>query len=421
MSTPDPSKRSLRALDALNLFAADVRDGLGPYLAVYLASRHWAPDRIGFAMAAMGIASVAAQTPAGAVIDGVRSKRAVVMASSLAIGHAAEAMGLKTTPAVVVASQAVIGVAAAIFPPAIAAVSLGLVGRARFAARTGRNESFNHGGNVLAAVLAGALGDLVAYEAIFFLVAAMSLATIASTLFLDPREIDHDRARGADAEEDRAARRVAPLHELLTDRRILIFGASVVLFHLANAAMLPLVGQKVTDGERDGVASLMSACIIAAQFTMVPVAILASRLTETWGRRPVFLIGFVVLPIRGFLYTLTTNPYALIAVQVLDGIGAGIFGVVGVLTIADLTRGTGRFNLMQGALATATGLGASASNLLAGYVVKIAGFDPAFLMLASLAAVGLVFYATFMPETRPGSESAERLAPPIPARAVSVP
>ncbi|HEU5115657.1 MAG TPA: MFS transporter, partial [Isosphaeraceae bacterium] len=257
-----PSGKSLRALDALNLFAADVRDGLGPYLAVYLASAGWAADRVGFVMAVMGFATVAAQTPAGAVIDQVRGKRTVVMLSALAIGLAAVAMVLRSTLLVITSAQVVIGVAAAVFPPAIAAISLGLVGRARFAARTGRNESFNHGGNVLAAVLAGALGDLVSYEAIFYLVAAMSFATIVSTCFLDPQEIDHDQARGSDvSESDAKPRKVMPLSALFQDRRILVFGVSVVLFHLANAAMLPLVGQKVTQGEREGAASLMSACI----------------------------------------------------------------------------------------------------------------------------------------------------------------
>ena len=174
--------------------------------------------------------------------------------------------------------------------------------------------------------------------------------------------------------------------ELFKDRRIAIFAASVVLFHFANAAMLPLVGQKSSDGLKEGAAVLMSACIIAAQVVMVPVALAASRLAASWGRKPVFLIGFAVLPVRGLLYCLSVNPYYLVGVQLLDGIGAGIFGVVSVLVVADLTKGTGRFNLTQGALATATGVGAGLSNLLAGFVVKAAGFDAGFIMLAAIAA-----------------------------------
>lgn len=177
------------------------------------------------------------------------------------------------------------------------------------------------------------------------------------------------------------------------------FAVSVVLFHLANAAMLPLVGQKSSDGMKEGAAVLMSACIIAAQVVMVPVAILASRLAENWGRKPVFLVGFGILPVRGLLYCLSINPYFLVGVQLLDGIGAGIFGVVSVLVVADLTKGTGRFNFTQGSLATATGVGAGLSNLLAGFVVTSAGFDAGFCTLSAIATVAAIFFALAMPET----------------------
>jgi MFS family permease len=195
----------------------------------------------------------------------------------------------------------------------------------------------------------------------------------------------------------------AKLSTLFKDRRVLAFATAVVLFHVANAAMLPLVGQKLTLGKPEGAAGYMSACIIAAQLVMVPVAILASRLAESWGRKPTFLIGFAVLPLRGALYTCTDDPYALVAIQLLDGIGAGIFGVVGVLVIADLTEGTGRFNFMQGALATATGIGASLSNLMTGYIVEATTQNSGFVVLATIAGLALLFFTYFVPETLPVS------------------
>ena len=411
-----PSRQSSRALDVVNFLLADVRDGLGPYLAIYLSVRHFDPAAIGIAMSAMGIATVAAQTPAGGLIDRIRHKRLAIVAASLAVAAGSVAIVLRPTLPVIVSSQVVIGIAAAVFPPAITAISLGLVGHKAFARRTGRNEAFNHAGNVAAAVLAGVIGDYVAYEGIFYLLAGMCVATMFSALFIRKDEIDHDLARGSDHTENGAPTpeepaltdkyrgghgRVFAIRDLIADRRILIFSTSVVLFHFANAAMLPLVGQKLTDGHKDGAAGYMSACIIAAQMVMVPVAIVASRLADSWGRRAVFLAGFMVLPIRGVLYTFTTNPSALVAIQLLDGIGAGIFGVVGVLVIADLTRGTGRFNLVQGALATATGIGAALSLLMTGFVVKAAGYNAGFLMLAAIAVVALAFYALAMPETRP--------------------
>jgi len=226
--------------------------------------------------------------------------------------------------------------------------------------------------------------------------AALSAATVMA---LPEGEIDHARARGAGEGDDGKAG-AESVFELIEDRRLLIFTACAVMFHFANAAMLPLVGQKVTQGMDRGTAVLMSACIITAQVVMIPVAIAASRLAETWGRKPVFLIAFAVLPVRGLLYTMTADPYALVAIQLLDGIGAGIFGVVSILVVADLTRGTGRFNLTQGMIATATAIGAALSNVISGYIVKAGGFDAGFLTLAGIAVAGLALYALGTSETR---------------------
>jgi MFS family permease len=429
------SRRSLLALDALNVVLADVRDGLGPYLAIYLGMRHWAPSRIGLAMAVVGVATVAAQTPAGALVDSVRRKRGLVAIAAGLVAIGSVAMVRSPTLPVILGAQATIGVAAAVFGPAIAAISLGLVGRGRLPWRLGRNEAYNHAGNVAAALVAGLIGEAIAYEGIFYLVAAMSALSIASVLAIRESDIDHDLARGSDTDAKpgephplhdaidppSAMPRVVGLRQLLDDRRILTFAAAVVLFHFANAAMLPLVGQKVEAGHTHGAALSMSACIVAAQLVMVPVALLASRWAEARGRKPVFLVGFAVLPIRGLLYTLSTNPYYLVAVQLLDGIGAGIFGVVSVLVIADLTRGTGRFNLVQGALATAVGLGASASNLLTGYIVQGFGFDAGFVALAAIAALAFAFYFVAVPETKRSEEEPRSSEPSEAALAGAAP
>jgi MFS family permease len=414
-ATSGPSKQSLRGLDALYLILADVQGGLRPFLAVFLASvHHWNPAQIGVAMAVMGFAGIAFQTPAGAIIDAVRQTRVVIAAAFALVAVGALATAAMPTIAVVLAAQALIGAASAVFGPATTAISLGLVGHAGLARRMGRNQALDHTGNIIAAGLAGAVGDSVGYGAIFVLVAVMCLAGIAVNALIRGCDIDHARARGSDSRHagcptERGNRvpasaaepeHVARLSSVFADRRIAILAISVVLFHFANAAMLPLVGQKLTTASTGGAAKSMSACIIAAQFVMIPVALLASRLAVSWGRKPTFLIGFAVLPVRGVLYTLSTNPYYLVAVQLLDGIGAGIFGVVGVLMIADLAHGTGRFNLLQGAVATATALGASLSNVLTGAIVNAAGFDAGFLTLATIATVALAFFGVAMPETQ---------------------
>jgi MFS family permease len=411
-SNPDvperqPSSTSLHALDGLNFFLADVRDGMGPFLGTFLREhQHWDAGLVGIALASSQIGTVLAQTPAGALIDRIRWKRLAVAIAAALVAVGCVLLYLVPTPIVVVAAQTVIGAAAAVFPPAVAALTLGLVGRAAMPRQTGKNEAYNHGGNLISAALAGASAYFFGYGAMFYLVAGMAAASAAAVLLIRENEIDHNLARGADDGEGDGHEAIS-IRELFKDRRITIFATSVVLFHLANAAMLPLVGQKSSDGLKDGAAVLMSACIIVAQLVMVPVALASSRLAASWGRKPIFLVGFAVLPIRGLLYCMSVNPYYLVAVQLLDGIGAGIFGVVSVLVVADLTKGTGRFNLTQGALATATGIGAGLSNLIAGFVVKAAGFDAGFITLAAIAAGAAIFFFLAMPETRTAPKSGE--------------
>ena len=380
---------------------------MGPYLAIYLrASRHWDPEQIGLAMSAMDLASVLGQTPAGGLTDRARDKRLLVVAA--AVGVAAGSLLVVHSQHVppVIAAQAVIGAMAALFPAAIAAITLGLVGPVRLPRQVGRNETWNHAGNIATAILAGLIGSYLAPEGIFYLVVALSIATIAVVLTIPGREIDPMEARGALDTE--GLTHVSSVRALLMDRRIGIFGLCAVLFHFANAAMLPLLGQVLSLGKDHRAPLYMSACIITAQFVMVPVAAWAGRACAAYGRKWVLMIGFSVLPIRGVLYTLTGDPIALIAIEILDGVGAGIFGVASVLVVADLTRGTGRFNLTNGAIGTATGLGASLSHVVSGLIVHHLGYDAAFLALSAVASIALGCLWIAMPET---SDTRRSVAP----------
>jgi MFS family permease len=398
VGAPRGSARSLRALEWLNAIVADVRAGVGPYLAIYLrASRHWDPAQIGLAMSAMDVASVLGQTPAGALTDRARGKRLLVVAAAVGVATGSLLVVHSRQVGPVIAAQAVIGAMAALFPTAIAAITLGLVGRVRLPRQVGRNETWNHAGNIATAILAGLIGSYLAPEGIFYLVVALSIATIAVVLTIPGREIDHMEARGALDTE--GLTHVSSVRALLMDRRIGIFGLCAVLFHFANAAMLPLVGQVLSLGKDHRAPLYMSACIITAQFVMVPVAAWAGRACAVYGRKWVLMIGFSVLPIRGVLYTLTADPIALIAVQILDGVGAGIFGVASVLVVADLTRGTGRFNLTNGAIGTATSLGASLSHVVSGLIVQHVGYDAAFLALSAVASIAVGCLWIAMPET----------------------
>jgi MFS family permease len=127
------------------------------------------------------------------------------------------------------------------------------------------------------------------------------------------------------------------------------------------------------------------------------------RKAQQWGRRPLLLIGFSALVIRGVLFATVTDPYALVAVQFFDGVTAAVFGVLVPLIVADVAFGSGHFNLAQGIVGTATGIGASLSTLMAGYVSDTFGSSVAFLGLAGAAVLGLATIALIMPETKPAA------------------
>jgi predicted MFS family arabinose efflux permease len=344
------------------------------------------------------------QTPAGALVDATRAKRALMVLAALAVTAASLALPWLSAFWTVATSQGIAHAAGTVFGPAIAATTLGTVGRQAFSQRIGRNESFNHAGNAFAALTAGATAYMWGPIVVFYLFAAMALGSLVSVLMIPGNAIDYDLARGLD--DTSSARQGSTRHQpsgfqlLVTSRPLLIFAVCAVLFHLANAAMLPLVGQKLALQDKNLGTSLMAACIVAAQVVMVPMAMLVGAKADRWGRKPLFLVGFIILPIRGVLYTLSDNPYWLVGVQLLDGVGAGIYGAIFPIVVADLMRGTGRFNVAQGAIVTAQGIGAALSTTLAGLVVIHAGHSVAFVTLGAVAAVGSLVFLFAMPETR---------------------
>jgi MFS family permease len=392
-----------RPLDALNFFLADVRDGLGPHLAIYLLTEQkWDEASIGVVMSVAALAGIIAQTPAGALIDRSTAKRALMVAAAILVTLACLTLPLIQRFELVAATQAVAAAAGAIFAPAVAAVTLGIVGPKAFARRTGRNEAFNHAGNAVAAAIAGITAYSFGPVVVFWLLAAMATASILATLSIPADAIDDHVARGLDDKTERgpgAHDKPSGFQVLLTCRPLLIFALATVAFHFSNAAMLPLVGQKLALVNRDLGTTLMSVCIVAAQIVMVPVALLVGHKADTWGRKPIFAAALAVLALRGALYPLSDNPYWLVSVQLLDGVGAGIFGALFPLVVADLTRGTGHFNVSQGAIATAAGLGGAFSTAVAGFIIVKAGYSAAFLFLAGVAAVGLIGFCAMMPET----------------------
>jgi MFS family permease len=379
------------SLDAVNFLLSDVRGALGPYLNVFLVSQqHWSQSEVGLVTTISGLLGLSLQTLIGAKIDETRAKRgAIVLALTvLAIG----AIVIFSMPSFwpVAIANSLMSIAGDVFGPAVAALTLGLYTRKQLARRLGRNSAFDHAGNVTIAVIAGVVGYVFSQSAVFLLVPVFAVLASYAVLSIPADAIDHDRAR--DLLEKTDATGAIEIHAspagygvLFESRPLIIFGLCVMLFHFANAALLPLVGQKLAAANPGQVTAMLSACIITAQLIMLPIALAVGRTADTWGRKPLLLLGFAVLPLRAVLYTFCDNSFWLIGIQMLDGVGAGIFGALTPLVIADIMRGTGRYNLALGAVATAQGVGASLSSLAAGLIVDHYGYTVTFLALGSAA------------------------------------
>jgi predicted MFS family arabinose efflux permease len=385
---------SLLALCALNFFMADVTAGLGPFLGVFLQQQHWTPAEIGLVMTAGGIAGMAVTTPLGALVDGTTRKRAIIGTAAAAITMAMIAILLRPDFFVVTAAQIVSGVAGAAIPPAIAAITLGLVHQQGFPHQLGRNEASNHSGNVVAATIAGAAGYVFGLGAVFVVLAIMAACAIAALLRIDPREIDHRAARGAaghDSEE------VAGFSVLLRSKPLLVLGATLTLFHLGNAAMLPLLSQAALAKGGGNPSAFTGATIVIAQLTMVPVTLFAARLAEAKGYWPVFLLALVALPLRGVIASAISDEWGLWPVQILDGFGAGVLGVAVPGLVARILAGTGHVNAGLGAVMTLQGIGAALSTSVGGVIAERLGYPVAFLVLGAIALVALLLWLAARP------------------------
>jgi MFS family permease len=387
------------ALDAVNFLAADVRNLFGPFVNVFLVTdQHWSQTDVGLVTTGSGLLGIAFQTPIGAVIDVTHAKRGVIVLTMAAMTAAAAIIFVAPTFWPMALALSVLAVAGDVFAPAVSALTLGLVTRDKLARRLGRNSAFDHGGNIAIALLAGAVGYAFSQRAVFLMVPVFAVLASAAVLAIPADAINHDRARDL-ATDGEAHGSAAGYRVLFETRPLMIFALCAFLFHFANAPLLPLVGQKLALQFPDEATAMMSFCMVAAQGVMLPIAILVGRNADAWGRRPLFLVAFAVLPVRATLYPLSDNAFWLIGVQLLDGIGAGIYQALTPLIISDIMRGTGRFNLAQGAVATTMGIGASVSGLAAGLAVDNFGYSVSFLAFSAAAAVAFLVFFGFMPET----------------------
>jgi len=398
--TPD-AQPSIRALGWLNFFLADIQTGVGPFVAAYLAANHWDPRAVGIALTGSGLVTVAIAPFAGGLVDASTHKRRLIAIATLALSLGAVLIAKGTGRPLIAAALILIGAAGAFLGPCLAAITLGIVGKRGFDRVFGRNQGFNAAGNVATALALAGVSWLLGLRSIFLAAAALAVPVWITLRNIHPQAIDNDVARGDASSEPNSPPQpgLAHLFTLCADRTLLIFFACAFLFHFANAAMLPQLGELLAKGNQRAAAPFMSACIIVTQCVIAASAARVGRLAGSLGRKPLLLLGFGVLPLRGVLYSLTHLTSALIAIQLLDGVANSIFGVVSILLVADRMRGKGHFNLAQGALAVAVGLGAALSNTYGGMLAHRFGFSASFIGLAAVGLLAFLLLWIGVPET----------------------
>jgi MFS family permease len=396
------TRASQRGLDWFTFFVADIQTGFGPFLSVYLTTQKWTQVDIGLVLSIGSIAGLLGQIPGGWIVDVARSKLRIAGLAVAGIGLSALLIAITPMFVAVIASKLLHVASSSILGPAIAAITLGLVGYASIGPRLGRNARFSAIGNGLAAGVMGACGYFISAQAVFYVTAVLALPALFALSRIRDRDVDPVRADGG-IDAGNVNRDASSFGNLLRRPGLAVLTGSILLFHMANAAMLPLVGSDVTMRSAQWATALVAACIVAPQFIVAAISPAIGRFAQSWGRRPLLLIGFAVLPLRGALLAWTSDPYMIVAVQMLDGVSGAVLGVLVPLSLADITRGTGRFNLAQGIVGSATGVGAALSTIGAGYLADHAGTHAAFLGLAAAAVCALALLAATMPETRPAS------------------
>jgi MFS family permease len=391
--------QSRHGLDWMNFFTADVQTGFGAFVSFYLANLRWSQEDVGFALTLGRLSGVIGLIPAGALTDAIRSKRGLAAAGLFMIAIAALILALHPTFVFVLIAEVLHGLTAGILGPAIAAISLGLVGRRAMSLRVGRNHRYDAAGNALTAAAMGLLGKYLALKAIFVMAATLTLPALIALGRIRGDEIDYDRARNAGKGEKGPS--VQGIMALRKNPNLLWFAGCLALFQLADASMLPLVSERLGQSSLAANPLLLSGLIIAPQLVVSVFAPWVGYFSELWGRKPLLLIGFSLEIIRGVMFAFVTDSFLLIAVQLLDGVSGAFVSVLTVVIITDLTAGTGRFNLARGGVGMITGVAASVSTALSGVVWQRAGEKAAFLSMAAVAVIATALLWCQLAETRP--------------------
>ncbi|MBV8924002.1 MAG: MFS transporter [Bradyrhizobium sp.] len=374
---------------ALNFFMADMQSGIGPFVGVFLLERGWASGLIGTALTIGNVAGMLITTPIGGCIDATSHKRAWIVVPGVAVVAASAIILVSQQFWAVAASQIATSVAGAAIVPAVSGLTLGLVKQRGFNRQNGRNQAFNHAGNMVGAAASGYLGWRYGYVAVFLLAALFGAISIACVLMIPHRDIDHGAARGT--KEDDPESQPSGFSVLLKHKPLLVLAFALAMFHLGNAAIVPLYALAAVSDRVNG-PSFVASTIVVAQAVMVIASVIAMRAAEARNYWPVLLASFAALPLRGILAFALSGWWGVLPVQILDGIGAGLQSVAVPGLVARSMNGTGRINLGQGAVITVQGIGASVSPALGGWVAQYAGYQSTFLLLGSFGLIAVALW-----------------------------
>jgi MFS family permease len=389
----DQSAKGIWPLQSLNFFMADMQAGIGPFLGVFLLAHGWESGLIGTVMTIGGVAGMIMTTPAGALIDETTRKRAYVIVPGIFTVVASAIILYSQSFWVVAASQVATAIAGAAIGPAVTGITLGMVRQAGFNWQNGRNQAFNHAGNMVGAGLSGFLGWKFGFGAVFVLAAVFGVLSIISVLLIPKTAIDDRVARGLTDEGDQE--NAGAWKVLLECKPLLILAAALALFHLGNAAMLPLYGLAVVSEKHSDAASFVAMTIVVAQAVMILASLVAMRMARKEGLWLVLLISFLALPVRGLVAASIIEGWGVFPVQALDGIGAGLQSVAVPSLVAHILNGTGRVNVGQGAVMTVQGIGAALSPAIGGWIAQKLGYPAAFLILGSFAVGSIAIWLWF--------------------------
>ena len=391
-----------RGLAAYNFLIAAMQTGFGPFINLALIDAGWNQAQTGLALSIGTIGALVLQLPGGALVDAFARKRLVLGGATILTGLSALLFCVPLGTIPVFGAELVHAAAATVITPAIAAVTLAAFGHNRLSASLGGNTRWASLGSAGAALILGGVASWLSNRMVFLVVALMTVPAVWVLKWIEPTAAEQGEAHAAVKHPKQRKKEGHRFWRIYLQRHMHGFAICVMLFSLANGAMLPLaVNALAVHNKLAGL--VISAAIIVSQLVVAAISPALGRAAERKGRRPILLLGFAALPIKGALLALLPGLSGLLLGQAMDGISGSVMGIMISLIAADLTRHTAFMNLAINSFALASGVGAAISTFAAGWLADRAGTELAMWVLTAIAVAALIALRLLVPETHPAA------------------